>query len=99
MASPIRLATVYSRINGHHEYRYNYRVGESFRCSQQGDNYFSRYAIIVRSNNDQVIGHVPDGLAKIFYALFEDGKTRRITAGKVTNEARSAPGGTWNQGG
>ena len=53
---------------------------------------------IVRSNNDQVIGHIPDGLAEIFYALIEDGKIQRIT-GKIINEARSALEGTWNKGG
>ena len=54
--------------------------------------------MVVKSNNDRVIGHVPDGLAKVFHVLIEDRKLRRIT-GKITSDARAAPEGTWLQGG
>ena len=44
------------------------------------------------------IWHVPEILAIKLTPLWKDGSISEIT-GKITGEARSAPEGTWTQGG
>ena len=98
MSTTVQLAKIKSRAKGHHEYQYCYQVGEKFRCYRQPGNFYSWHAIIVKSRNNKTIGHIPDGLAKVIHGLMVEGKINRID-GKITGEARSAPEGTWSQGG
>ena len=81
-----------SRISNRLSYR-----RKKFHCLQEQLNVFSENAIVVKSRR-QVIGHVPEALAKVFQALIKDGIVRKITA-KITGDARTAPEGTWIQGG
>ena len=98
MSTTARLAKISSRVKGHHEYQHSYKVGEKFNCYPQPDNVFSRHAIVVKSCNKKTIGHIPDGLANILFTLMKDGKVKRIY-GEIIGIARSAPEGTWTQGG
>ena len=98
MSITVQLAKLKSRVKGHHEYQYCYQVGEKFCCYQQPGNFYSRHAIIVKSRNKKTIGHIPNGLANLLNELMAEGKIKRID-GKITGEARSAPEGTYSQGG
>ena len=67
-------------------------------------NTHSAHAIIVKIREssthhaaEQTAGHVPDSLAEILYQPLVDGN---ITINsKITGQSRSAPEGTWVQGG
>ena len=86
MSTTVRLPPLKSRVKGHHEYRYCYQVGEKFRGYQQPENIYSRYAIIVKSRNNTIIGYIADGLAKLLHG-FDEGKIKRID-GKIAGEVR-----------
>ena len=98
MPGPTLLATVVSRVKGHHEYRYPYRIGERISCNMEINNIYSRNAIVVKSRGGEIIGHMPDGLSRVIFPLVQSGKILRIE-GKILGDARSAPEGTWIQGG
>ena len=74
------------------------KLGRCFAVIDNQVTSYSRHAIIVKSRNNKTIGHIPDGLAKVIHGLMVEGKINRID-GKITGEARSAPEGTWSQGG
>jgi len=46
---------------------------------------------------EQTVRHVPDTLAEVFFQPLVDGKIN--VNGKITGQSRSAPEGTWVQGG
>ena len=49
--------------------------------------------MVVKSNNDCIIGQVPDGLAKVFHALIEDRKLKRMD--KITPGGSQQLGKEW----
>ena len=90
-----------SCIKGHHVYVADLNVGDIFECFLEPENHHSEWAIVVKNTNDDVvIGHVPDGLANLLQPLMLSGEVHRVQA-KVTDLPRPAPGGTcmWLKGG
>ena len=53
---------------------------------------------IVAKRKSQVIGHIPERLAKILTPLLEDGRLKKID-GWTTGPERPAPERTWRTGG
>ena len=88
-----------SCIEGHHVYVADLNVGDIFECFLEPENHHSEWAIVVKNTNDDVvIGHVPDGLANLLQPLMLSGEVHRVQA-KVTDPPRPAPGGMWLKGG
>lgn len=48
-------------------------IGEILFCEMEPDNPHSRFAIVVKYEEDKIVGHVPAELYKIFKFLSEDG--------------------------
>ena len=86
-----------SRVKGHHAFRSDSRIGDSFVCERESSNTYSDVAIVVKRGS-QVIGHVPERLARILTPMLEDGRLRRID-GWITGPERPAPEGVWRTGG
>ena len=80
------------RIKGDHAYRFGVKVGDSLLCTTEPDNKHSDNAILVKSGNDDIVGHVPETLAK---KLFNFMKTQQIEIidSEVTGNPRPAPEG------
>lgn len=105
MAS-VWIASITSRIKGHHEFQHNYEVGEEFVCCLKPSNPYSPgdNAIVLNtkvedtSKKEAVVGHILEPLAQILGPMLKDGTTHSITA-KITGEKRRAPEGVWVQGG
>ena len=97
MASAL-LAKISSRIKCHHVYNYTYTIGERITCEMEDNNPMSKNEISVYPSLNEKIGHVSKTLAIKLTPLWKDGSISEIT-GKITNRARSAPEGTWTQGG
>ena len=105
MASTVRIATITSRIKGHHVFRHNYEAGEEFSCHLEPNNPHSPggNAIAVKAlqgvgNAEVVVGHVPEPLAQILGPFLKEGIIHSIKA-KITGAERAAPEGVWVQGG
>ena len=96
--------TIKSRIKGDHIYKADPRINSTCGCFPEPGNTHSAHAIIVKIKEssthhaaEQTAGHVPDSLAEILYQPVVDGN---ITINsKITGQSRSAPEGTWVQGG
>ena len=86
-----------SRIKGHHAFRSNIGIGESLVCERERSNAYSDVAIVVKRGS-QVIGHIPERLARVLTPMLEDGRLRRID-GWITGPERPAPDGIWRMGG
>merc|ERR1712080_115341 len=58
-------------VKGHHVYNYQYEIPERFKCCVEDNNLFTRHAIVVKwkREGEEIIGHVPDSLAKILLPL------------------------------
>ena len=63
-------------------------------CTIEPDNKHSDNAIVVKSGNDDIVGHVPETLAK---KLFNFMKSQQIEImnSAVTGDPRPAPEGKW----
>ena len=97
-ASLVELARLRnSRVKGHHVFRSNIGRGDSFVCERERINAYSDVAIVAKRRS-LVIGHVPEGLAKILTPILEDGRLKKID-GWITGPERPAPEGTWRMGG
>ena len=96
--------TIKSRIKGDHVYKADPRINSTCGCFPEPGNTHSAHAVIVKIKEssthhaaEQTAGHVPDSLAEILYQPLVDGN---ITINsKITGQSRSAPEGTWVQGG
>ena len=105
MAS-VRIASITSRIKGHHVYEDKYKVGEEFSCFLEPGNPHSPSdnAIAVKTRvedtdkKETVVGHIPEPLAQISCPMLKDGIVHSIVA-KITGEKQGAPEGVWVQGG
>ena len=60
----VLLGSLTSRIKGDHAYRSGVKVGDCLFFTIESDNKHSDNAIVVKSGNDDVVGHVPETLAK-----------------------------------
>ena len=63
----VLLGSLTSRIKGDHAYRSGVNVGDRLFCMIEPDNKHSDNAVVVKSGNDDIVGHVPETLAKIIY--------------------------------
>ena len=93
------VAKISSRVKGHHEYQYNYTVGEDFSSAMEASNIYSKNAIAVKEkNSNKIVGHIPEPLAKILYSLMKSRKIYEITC-IITGQSKKVPEGTWVLGG
>ena len=65
----VLLGSLTSRIIGDHAYRSGVKVGDRLFCTTESDNKHSDNAIVVKSGNDDIAGHVPEILAKNYSTL------------------------------
>ena len=96
--------TIKSRIKGDHIYKADPWINSTCGCFPEPGNTHSAHAIIAKIKEssthhaaEQTAGHVPDSLAEILYQPLVDGNI--TTNSKITGQSRSAPEGTWVQGG
>ena len=66
-----------SRTKGHHAFRSDIEIGDGFVCEREHSNAYNEVAIVVKRGS-QMIGHVPERLARILTPMLEDGWLRRI---------------------
>lgn len=105
MAS-VRIASITSRIKGHHVFKHKYKVGEEFSCFLEPGNPHSPSdnAIMVKTRvegtdkKEAVVGHILEPLAQILGPMLKDETVHSIVA-KITAEKRGAPEGVWVQAG
>ena len=104
MASAFNLfCTIKSRIKGDHVYKADPRINSTCDCYPEPQNTHSSQAIIVklRENSmhaaEQTVGHLPDTLGEVLFQHLADGNI--TVSAKITGQSRSAPEGTWVQGG
>ena len=93
----VLLGPLTSRIKGDHAYRSGVKVGDRLFCTIEPDNKHSDNVIVVKSGNDDIVGHVPETLAK---KLFNFMKSQQIEImdSEVTGNPRPAPEGKWVTG-
>ena len=60
----VLLGSLTSRIKGDHAYRSGVKVGDCLFFTIESDSKHSDNAIVVKSGNGDVVGHVPETLAK-----------------------------------
>ena len=65
----VLLGSLTSKIKGDHAYRSNMKVVDRLFCTIEPDNMPSDNAIVVKSGNDDIVGHVPKTLAKKLVVL------------------------------
>ena len=90
----VLLGSLTSKIKGDHAYRSNMKVVDRLFCTIEPDNMPSDNAIVVKSGNDDIVGHVPKTLAK---KLFNFMKSQHIEImdNEVTGDPRPAPERKW----
>ena len=86
------------RIKGDHAYRSGVKVGDCLFCMTEPDNKHSDNTIVVKSENDDIVGHVPETLAKKLFNFMKN-KQIEIMDSEVTGDPRPAPKGKWVIGG
>ena len=67
----VLLASLTSRIKGDYAYRSGVKVGDRLFCTIESDNKYSNNAIVVKSVNDDIVGHVPETLIQLFQKLIQ----------------------------
>ena len=92
------LGSFTSRIKGDHAYRSGVKGGVRLLFTIEPDKKHSYNAIVVKSRNNDIVGHVPETLAK---KLFNFMKSQQIEImnSEVTGDPRLAPEGKWVVGG
>ena len=66
-------------LKGQHVYRADLNVGDVFECFIEHENHQSEWAIVVKNTNDDVVvGHVPDGLASLLQPLMLSGEVQSV---------------------
>lgn len=100
------VAQLNSKIKGHHVYGHKYTVNEEFTCTIDHDNKHSSNAIKFLFLDDekkrnkcnvtrkQLVGHLPESLAKILYPMMKEWCILSIKA-IITVQCRRAPESTW----
>lgn len=64
-------------------------IGEILFCELKPDNQHSKYAVVVKNEDDSIVGHVPAELSKIFNKfLSEYGKIEAECIGNRFNKGR-----------
>ena len=86
------LGSLRSRIKGDHAYRSGVKVGDRLFCTIEPDNKHSNNANVVKSGNDNIVGHVPETLAKKLFTFMKSQQVGTMDS-KVTGNPRPAPDG------
>ena len=60
----VLLGSLTSKIKGYHAYRSVMKVGDRLFCTVEPESKQNDNAIVVKSRNDDIVGHVPETLAK-----------------------------------
>ena len=74
------------------------KVGDRLFCTIELDNKHIDNAIVVKSGNDDIVGHVPETLAKKLINFMKSQQTE-IMNSEVTGDTRPTPQGKWVIGG
>ena len=61
----VLLGPLTSRINGDHAYGSGVKVDDRLFCTIEPDNKHSDNTIVVKSGNDDIVGHVPETLIQL----------------------------------
>ena len=83
-----------SRIKGNYAYRSGMKVSNCLLCTIEPENKHSDNAIVVKSRNYDIVGHVPETLAKKLFK-FMTSQQIEIMDSEVTCDPRPAPEGKW----
>ena len=94
----VLLGSLTSRIKGDHAYKSGVKVGDLLFCTLEPDNKHSDNAIVVKSGKDDIVGHVPETLAKRSLNFMKSQRIE-IMDSEVTGDPRTAPKGRWVIGG
>ena len=60
----VLLGSLTSKIKGYHAYRSGMKFGDRLFCTVEPESKQNDNAIVVKSRNDDIVGHVPETLAK-----------------------------------
>ena len=64
-------------------------IGEILICEMEPNNRHSKYAVVVKNEDDRIVGHVPIELSKLFFKfLSEYGKIEAECIGSRINKGR-----------
>ena len=88
------LGSLTSRIKSDHAYRSGVKVGDRLFCTIESDNKPRDNTIVIKSRNDNIVGHVPETLSKKLFN-FMTSQQIEIMDSKVTGDPRPAPEGKW----
>ena len=94
----VLLGSLASKFKCDHAHRSGVKVGDRLFCTNEPGNKHSDNAIVVKSGNDDIVGHVPETLAK---KLFNFMKSQQIEImdSEVTGDPRPATKRKWVTGG
>ena len=92
------VATLTSRVKGFHAYKKQVDIGTKLHCELEPENSLCKKAIIVKTKEEDTVGHVPDLLPHALASEISDGNIVSIEA-ILTGEPRIAPEDTWVIGG
>ncbi|KAK3698428.1 hypothetical protein QZH41_007970 [Actinostola sp. cb2023] len=61
-------------VRGYHAYLDNasVRIGEILTCEMEHDNPHDKYAVAVKNQDGNLVGHVPKELSRLFYKFLND---------------------------
>ena len=88
----VLLGSLTSRIKGDHVYRSGVKVDDHLFCTIEPDNKQSDNEIVIKSGNDDIVGHVPETLAKKLFNFMKS-QLIEIMDSEVTGDPRPAPDG------
>ena len=97
-AQSVLLASLTSRIKGDHAYSSGVKICDRLFCTIEPDNKHNVNTIVVRLGNDDIIGHVPETLAKQLFTFMKRQQIE-IMDSEVPGNPRPAPEAKWVIGG
>ena len=90
----VLLGYLISGIKGDHAYRSAVKTGDRLFCTIEPDNKHSDKATVVKSGNDDIVGHFPETLAKKLFNFMKSQQIEIIDS-EVTGDPRPAREGKW----
>ena len=91
------LESLTSRTKCDHAYSSGVKVGDRLFCTIEPNNRHNDNAIVVKSGNDDIVNHVPEKLAKMFFNFMNSQQTE-IMDSEVTGDPRPTHEGKYNHG-
>ena len=82
---------VEATVRGYHAYLYDtsVRIGEILTCELELDNPHDRYAVAVKNQDGNLVGHVPKELSRLFHKFLKDsGELEEECIGNRLNTGR-----------